>query len=668
MSKFRFRPILFSIILIFLLTAACRQRDEIRTFETVRTLVGPESGLAEPFGVAIRNGSIYVSDGERGKISVAGNSGLLEDVSADFDTPSGIAFGPDGVLYVADTGKHAIYKLDGEAKLVAGKPGVAGSSDGSALSATFNGPTGIAIAPDGKIFVTDTYNDRIRVIANGNVTTLAGDKRGYGDGAGGSAQFDTPLGISLWGERILVADAGNRRLRAISGDGSVITLAGNGGNGQLDGYPLEAGFVRPTAIAVSPDGIIYVADGNSIRAIGRRLFSFVETISNSNRGFADGPPFSARFNRPSGLTLDNEGRLVIADSDNGLVRRFEFVKGAEKQDDSIIQVPKQYSAEEFRDLQPPRWPYDPPDAKRDVAGTLGEIRGEYIDDNSHVRFHNGLDIAGNYGETARFVRTEKVLDPMSAENFGTLRELVRLPLMGYIHIRLGRDSSDKRFGDQRFIFSYDDDGKMIDVRIPRGSKFNAGEPIGTLNAMNHVHLIAGPIGAEMNALAALKLPNISDSIAPTIEQVTFWDENWRQIETAAPSSRITLTGKTRIVLRAYDRMDGNSERRKLGVYSLGYQIVPTSGEPKSQVDSSIIFDRNPPPEAARTVYARGSKSGPSGETIFNYSITNRLDAHGFNEGFFDASRLEPGQYTIRVFAADYFGNRSSKDIQIEVKR
>ncbi|MBK8304160.1 MAG: hypothetical protein IPK98_12435 [Chloracidobacterium sp.] len=54
-----------------------------------------------------------------------------------------------------------------------------------------------------------------------------------------------------------------------------------------------------------------------------------------------------------------------------------------------------------------------------------------------VWFHNGLDIAGAYGETARFVRDEKVLRPIAAENFGTLRELIRMPTLGYIHIRLG---------------------------------------------------------------------------------------------------------------------------------------------------------------------------------------------------------------------------------------
>jgi hypothetical protein len=331
-------------------------------------------------------------------------------------------------------------------------------------------------------------------------------------------------------------------------------------------------------------------------------------------------------------------------------------------------TPKTFTAEEFRGLQPPRWPYDPPQAKRDIAGTLGEVRGEIVDADSQVWFHNGLDIAGGYGETARFIRDEKVLNPMSAENFGNLRELLRMPTIGYIHIRLGRDKDDRLFNDPRFQFSRDPGGKLDGVRVPRGASFKAGEPIGTLNAMNHVHMIAGPSGSEMNALAALKLPNVSDSIAPTIQDVSILDENWNEIETQTPATRIRLAGKTRIVVRAYDRVDGNPDRRRLGVYRVGYQILNSDSSPRTEIDWTITFDRNPPWEAVRTVYATGSKSGATGETIFSYIATNRLNANGFGEGFFDPASFEPGNYTIRVFAADFFGNQTHKDIQIEVIR
>ena len=88
--------------------------------------------------------------------------------------------------------------------------------------------------------------------------------------------------------------------------------------------------------------------------------------------------------------------------------------------------------------------------------------------------------------------------------------------------------------------------------------------------MNHVHLIAGRSGSEMNAMDALILPGLTDSRPPIIEKVSLFDQNWNEIETGPPHSRIKLTGKIRVVARAYDQADGNSDRRRLGLYRLGY--------------------------------------------------------------------------------------------------
>ncbi len=126
-----------------------------------------------------------------------------------------------------------------------------------------------------------------------------------------------------------------------------------------------------------------------------------------------------------------------------------------------------------------RWPFDPPSNPREIAGTLGEIRGEVKPDGKPVWFHNGLDIAGAYGETVKFIRDETVLDPHSADNLGTSRELLRLPLIGYIHLRLGRDKDDRLFDDPRFQFDRDETGKLVGVRVPRGSE---SSPPGTRSA------------------------------------------------------------------------------------------------------------------------------------------------------------------------------------------
>jgi len=577
-------------------------------------------------------------------------------MASGLNTPSAIAFLPDGQLVVADTGSHTIRKIsvDGSITILAGIDGQRGSNDGPALAATFNAPVGLAVTDDGSIYVSDTYNDRIRLVRDGVVSTIAGSERGFADGAGPGAKFDTPLGIGVWGDKLLVADSGNARVRLLGPDGDVSTLAGFDSRDLIDGPLSRASFVMPTAVTTDNFGRIFVADGNAIRVIGQRILPFVETVAGNRRGYVDGNRQTARFNRPSGLAVGSDGKLYIAYSDNHSAR---IVTDA---DDERTTEPIADVDEEPLPLAM-RWPFDPPQNPREIAGTLGEIRGEIASENKPVWFHNGLDIAGQYGETAKFIRDETVLDPHSAENFGASRELLRMPLIGYIHLRLGRDKDDRTLGDSRFQFERDAAGKLVGVRVPRGTRFTAGDSIGTLNSMNHVHLIAGRSGHEVNALAALKLPGISDTIPPVIEGLMVFDGIWDRVEVPSKAPRaIPLEGKVRITVDAYDRMDGNSERRKLGVYRVGYQLL-RNGSPVADIDWRINFDRMPTNDAVGLAYAFGSKSGYTPDTVFRYIATNRIYGEDCKEDFLDTSLLEPGPYTLRVFAADFFGNIATSD-------
>lgn len=663
---FRIISILFLLFVYFSTSCARKSEPQRKNLTGVKTLAGINREFGEPFGIVVKDDEIYVSDGEQGKIFRVFADGRIEILTDRLDTPSQITFDKNGDLIVADSGSHTIKKINssGEIEIVAGVENQSGFADGAARSALFNAPIGIAVAEE-KIFVADTFNDKIRLIENGRVSTVAGGEKGFADGFGVQVRFDTPNGLAIWKEgRILVADAGNKRLRVIEADGKTWTLAGNGDSKLTDGFLPEARFVQPTAVTVNEFGAIFVADGNAVRAIGRRFFPFVETLSDERRGYVDGNILTSRFNRPSGLAADARGNLLVADSENQTVRIFSSEDvGKEISSDDLRKL--RYSAEEFRRLAAPRWCYDPPEKPREIAGTLGEIRGEISDADSSVWFHNGLDVVGGYGETARFIRDEKVLNPFAAQNFGTLRELLRMPTLGYIHIRLGRDKDNKVFADKRFQFFFAESNKLSGVRIPRGAKFKAGEAIGTLNAMNHVHLIAGRSGAEINALDALVLPGVSDSRLPFIEKVSFFDENWREIETESGGSRINLSGKTRVVVRAYDQMDGNADRRRLGVYKIGYQILRNS-EPLFQPKWTILFERMPEPEAVKFVYAKGSKSGATGETVFNYIATNEVNGDFFRENFLETTDLPNGNYLLRVFAADFFGNTASKDVVFEI--
>ena len=235
---------------------------------------------------------------------------------------------------------------------------------------------------------------------------------------------------------------------------------------------------------------------------------------------------------------------------------------------------------------------------------------------------------------------KKFLRPIAVENFDTLRELIRMPTIGYIHIRLGRDKNAQIFDDDRFQFSRDENGKLNGIRVTRGTKFKAGDAIGTLNPFNHVHLIAGKSGAEMNALDALKFPGIEDKIAPKIESLELFDENRREIETEKSNSRINLSGKTRIVVQAFDQMNGGASYRKLGVYRIGYQILNADESPFNEIIWTINFDRMPDENAVKFVYAEGSQSGYKPQTVFRYIASNVVNGDVFREDFFDANQFK----------------------------
>lgn len=667
MKSSHYKVLVFCLLAILGFSACRAAKDEQKVIAETNTLAGINHEFGEPFGAAFdKSGVLYVSDGEKNSVFRVMTDGRVELVTDKLNTPSAIAFDKGNFLIVADAGSHTIKRVNvtnGEVTIIAGTENQAGFADGETANALFNAPIGVAVA-ENKIFVADTYNDKIRVIENGRVATIAGTSKGFADGAANQSKFDTPTGITVLADGSLaVADLGNRRIRRIEADGKVTTLAGNGEQDSVDGYFSEAKFVAPTALTVDKSGALYIADGNSIRALGRRFFPLVETISDTKRGFSDGDLKKSRFNRPSGLAIDEKGNLFVADSENQTIRVLTGNGiGRAVAPETVENLG--FKPEMFRTLQPPRWTYNPPAAKRDIAGTLGEVRGE-IAAGKQAWFHNGLDIAGNFGETARFVRTEKVLHPVAAEGFGTLRERLRLPTVGYIHVRLGRDS-EKPFDDKRFQFSRDETGKLNNIRVPRGAKFEAGEALGTLNAFNHVHLIAGRIGAEMNALDALVFPNISDNIAPVIERVSFFDENWSPLETPNGNSRIKLQGKTRITVRAFDQMDGNRANRRLGVYRLGYQLLRADKTPLGEPQWTISFAKMPDESFVPLVYAPGSRSGYSPETIFDYIVTNEVSGDAARENFFDANRFEAGNYVLRVFAADFFSNQSIKDSEIQI--
>ncbi|HEY6402072.1 MAG TPA: SMP-30/gluconolactonase/LRE family protein [Blastocatellia bacterium] len=657
----------------------------------VLTVGGPglkisNSTLPDIFGVTVDNkGRVYFADGTADSVVRIEADGSMNPIMSGLDTPSGMAFGRGswfgkGSLIVANTGAHTIVRIDigtGLPTLVAGAPGQSGFMDGEADQARFNGAVGVAVNKYGVIFIADTYNDSIRAIENGRVRTIAGaGEPGFRDGRGAEARFDTPCGIAVGVDgSLLVADTGNHRIRRVTLDGEVTTIAGSGVPEDHDGYLPEAAFAEPMGIALRRDGVIFVTDAarSSVRMIDLKG-QVVTTLTGGGfpGGLVDGPVAIAKLNRPSLLTIGPNDALIIADTDNGLVRAVvpEGAGFGYSSDPASATI----KASDIRGAGPPRWPYDPPEAKRDIAGTFGEIRGEMLPDHD-AWFHNGLDIPGAYGETARAIFSERVTLPISVDDVGSGRERLRLPLIGYIHLRVGRDRNGQPggyFPNGAITFRHDENGRITRVRLRRGTRINAGAPIGALNSLHHLHLVAGPSTKESNPLAALRFPGLTDTVAPTIESVSITNEIGEQLydstKRTGKAPTCELNGRARIIVRAYDRLDGNPRRRRLGLYRLGYQLLRANGSPEQGFENplyNLVFDHLPTDQdTIRLVYAHGSQSGYEGLTVFGYIVTNIASGGLVREEFLDPSQIAPGNYTLRVFAEDFFGNQTTRDVPI----
>lgn len=246
---------------------------------------GRPSFTGRPGGVAVRSdGTVRVSDPLAGVIwqvvdgqmtPVVGRSRSRGNPTTaqtlKLLTPSGIAFGPDGTLYVADPSGQRVCAVapDGLVRVVAG--GANGYRDGPGPDAHFRFPSDVAVDAEGTCYVADTGNDRLRRITpDGNVTTLAGSIYDYGDGPGPQGRFRRPgaLDVDVDGT-CYVADTGNNAVRAITPEGEVFTLAGSPPGGDRDGSGADVGLRWPTGIAIGPRGVVWIADhGNgAVRCI-----------------------------------------------------------------------------------------------------------------------------------------------------------------------------------------------------------------------------------------------------------------------------------------------------------------------------------------------------------------------------------------------------------------
>ncbi len=637
--------------------------------------------LSDPFGVVVGpDGSIFITDagdhnriqriapgGNVTTIAGGGSEGFYDGAEgkASFNTPSGLALLPDGDLIVADTSNNCIRRITpkGETTTIAGA-GTAGYVDGPGKTAQFNGPIGVATDTSGKIYVADSYNDRIRVISpDGQVSTLAGKgSPGYADGDRNTALFDTPSGITVLADgSVIVADTGNDKLRRLSPDGNVTTLP-------------TSDLSSPIGLAVTYDNFLYVTELDGSRVLQVSPDGTTRVIAGGGSGFADGSD-EARFNQPAGIAIavseDGPPKLYVADSGNHLIRKLDPTPTASAA--TIIEPRPKLTNETLRQ-QSLLWPIGPQDRPHEVVATIGEVRGSFDSTDSRHHLHSGLDVFGGYGEPVLSVRSEKVTSPIPNWAFDSLNEGMHVGAISYIHMHVGRDKDAKMFNDPRFIPVNDATGKLVRVRVKRGTRFNLGDNVGTVNKMYHVHMNVGPPGGEINPLS-LSPVGFTDTIAPTIEKdgIQLFDSSGARFK-EKQGDRLLVRGQVRIVVDAFDRTNMNPERRRLGLYKLGYQILKPDGSAapgfnEPRVD--IVFNRLPGDRAATKV----AYAGESGITVYGskttrflYEVTNTVRDGRASPGVWDTSQLPKGDYILRIIAADYSGNEAQegRDVPLSV--
>lgn len=288
-------------------------------------------GLDEPFAVDFdADGRMYIAEMAGNRVSVRDADGRFFRIAASFDGPHHLLTGPDGFIYVADTRNHMVRRIDpgsGEVTRVAGTGARGFSGDGGpALAATFSGVYALAFHA-GQLYIADLDNRRIRAVdlSTGLVRTVAGNgERGVpADGALALSQpLVDPRAVAVdQAGQIYICERAGHALRVVDRGGRIRTVAGTGAAGfSGDGGPaLRAELRGPKHVSIDEDGSVLITDTEN-HVIRRYIPSdgrIVRVAGTGEKGAGglDGPADRARLNRPHGA-LRYKGALYISDSDN----------------------------------------------------------------------------------------------------------------------------------------------------------------------------------------------------------------------------------------------------------------------------------------------------------------------------------------------------------------
>jgi trimeric autotransporter adhesin len=319
------------------------------------------ASLAGPAGVAIdSSGNLYIATYADNRIRVVNTKGIINTfagnsgygfagdggpvLSAQLSAPRGISVDSSGNLYLADRWNNRIRKIaSGTITTIAGNGFGSFSGDGgSPTLAQLSAPMGVAVSPNGVVYVSDTLNNRVRVVnsfssSNGLasatssvINTVAGNGLSGFSGDGGSAvnaTLNQPAGLAVDSSgNLYIADSNNAVVRKVTPAGVISTVAGTGG---VEGYSGDGGqataakLMAPLGVAVDSSGNLYIADYYGwIRKVNAQTGVITTIAGNGSIGYSGdgGAATAAQFYNPVAVAVDSAGNVYVADSDNGAVR------------------------------------------------------------------------------------------------------------------------------------------------------------------------------------------------------------------------------------------------------------------------------------------------------------------------------------------------------------
>jgi RHS repeat-associated protein len=334
----------------------------------IQTIGGPATlaQIFHPFHLVVApDGSVYFANWQNHRVSRIHPDGSIATVAgtgdfgyngdnqpatqAQLNFPAAVVLGPDGSVYIADSHNHRIRHVDpdGTIHTIAGtgSPGFSGDG-GPATQAQLYEPRGLAIGPDGSLYIADRHNHRIRRVSpNGMIYTVAGtDTAGFsGDGGPSTqAQLSNPWDVAIGPDGSLyIADRSNVRIRKVSPDGIMTTVAGNGiASDSGDGGPATlASLASPVAVAVGPDSSLYLTDDSAhrLRVVGPD--GVIATLAGTGVGDYSGdggPAGRASLSTPSGVAIGPDGSVYVSDRLNHRIRRIYSVLPGVSNSDVVI--------------------------------------------------------------------------------------------------------------------------------------------------------------------------------------------------------------------------------------------------------------------------------------------------------------------------------------------